>query len=204
MIPLGIFASARRVGSSVIVYDTFTRADSASSLGTADTGQAWSSVVGTWGITSNRGYPVTASGTGTAAVDTGLNPATTAMQVSARIYGIAATRFPVVFLGAAEAANHTSAYRIFPNGNTTQTILQNGNAGGAVPTSGLTLVDGDIFTIRSVPSGANCVLTLRINGVLTGSSLTVPARTGTWCGIGTGNTPDTACRFDDFTVETIW
>lgn len=46
--------------SSAVVSDTFTRADSAVSLGSADTGQAWTAVVGTWGITSNKGYCATA------------------------------------------------------------------------------------------------------------------------------------------------
>lgn len=40
-------------GISAVVSDSFNRADAAS-LGSADTGQAWTAHVGTWGITSNR------------------------------------------------------------------------------------------------------------------------------------------------------
>ena len=40
------------------VKDTFTRADSALTLGNAETGQAWSALGGTWGISSNQAYAV--------------------------------------------------------------------------------------------------------------------------------------------------
>lgn len=36
--------------------DAFTRADSATTLGTADVGGAWTAQVGTWGILSNKAY----------------------------------------------------------------------------------------------------------------------------------------------------
>lgn len=36
--------------------DTFTRADSATTLGTAETGGAWSALAGTWGISGNKAY----------------------------------------------------------------------------------------------------------------------------------------------------
>ena len=41
-----------------VAEDTFTRADSALTLGSAETGQAWTPVSGTWGISSNRAYNV--------------------------------------------------------------------------------------------------------------------------------------------------
>jgi hypothetical protein len=50
------------VFTSVVVNDTFDRANSAVSLGTADTGQAWTAHVGTWGISSNQGYLATTGG----------------------------------------------------------------------------------------------------------------------------------------------
>lgn len=56
-----------------LLYDSFDRADSASSLGTAESGQAWTAGSGTWGISNRRGYLVTASGTeGCAVVDLGV------------------------------------------------------------------------------------------------------------------------------------
>lgn len=45
-----------------IAYDSFDRADSALSLGVADTGQTWTAVNGTWGISNNQAYVATNSG----------------------------------------------------------------------------------------------------------------------------------------------
>lgn len=55
--------------------DTFTRADSAVSLGTAETvdvveSGAWTANLGTWGIVSNRAYLVTTTASGTATLAT--------------------------------------------------------------------------------------------------------------------------------------
>lgn len=41
-----------------VVSDSFDRADSGTSMGTADTGQVWTPLAGTWGIDTNRGYSV--------------------------------------------------------------------------------------------------------------------------------------------------
>lgn len=52
-----------------VVWDSFDRADSALTLGSAETGQAWSTgnqgdggPLPVWGVSSNQGYVVTASG----------------------------------------------------------------------------------------------------------------------------------------------
>lgn len=44
------------LGAVTLLRDTFARADNASSLGSCDTGQAWSALSGTWGVLSNRAY----------------------------------------------------------------------------------------------------------------------------------------------------
>lgn len=44
------------VPKPAIVSDTFTRADSALTLGSAETGQPWTAVTGTWGISANKAY----------------------------------------------------------------------------------------------------------------------------------------------------
>lgn len=51
----------RPVTSKLKLWDTFDRANSTSTLGSADTGQAWTARSGTWGVSSNRGYLVTTS-----------------------------------------------------------------------------------------------------------------------------------------------
>jgi hypothetical protein len=55
-----------------VVSDTFTRADSTSVIGSADTGQAWSQVSGTWGINSNRGYQSSGGSQDICVIDSGL------------------------------------------------------------------------------------------------------------------------------------
>lgn len=47
----------------MIVTDSFTRADSAVSLGTSDSGHAWTAHGATWGVASGRGYQAVADGT---------------------------------------------------------------------------------------------------------------------------------------------
>lgn len=51
---------ARSAG--LLLRDTFTRADSASSLGNAETGQVWTAIAGTWGVTSGLAYQAVADG----------------------------------------------------------------------------------------------------------------------------------------------
>lgn len=43
-------------GGTIYAADTFTRADSDTTLGTSSGGQVWSALNGTWGIKSNAGY----------------------------------------------------------------------------------------------------------------------------------------------------
>src|SRR5690242_18710328 len=56
---------------AVIASDNFNRADDPTSLGTADTGQTWTSVTGTWGISSAQAVHFDSSGTGRAVLETG-------------------------------------------------------------------------------------------------------------------------------------
>lgn len=51
------------------VLDSFIRADNASVIGTADSGQAWTSNSGTWGIASNQLYHSAANGGALATLD---------------------------------------------------------------------------------------------------------------------------------------
>lgn len=55
-----------------VLGDRFRRADSASSVGSLDTGQAWTVTSGTWGISSNAAY-LTAATNGKLRVDPGIS-----------------------------------------------------------------------------------------------------------------------------------
>lgn len=77
-----VVAASYVAGASAIVSDSFTRANSATSLGTADTGQAWVPLSDTWGITSNTAYKVTASNQGYVVIDSGVSDCTITVTVS--------------------------------------------------------------------------------------------------------------------------
>jgi Big-like domain-containing protein len=67
-------AAPIHIAPDYVVRDSFERTDSATSLGYADTGQAWSTLNGTWGIDDGKAYLV-ASGGGVlnaAVVDAGI------------------------------------------------------------------------------------------------------------------------------------
>lgn len=54
-------------GGSTAIADTFTRANSATALGSTTTGsKPWTAQTGTWGITSNTGYLAVATNAGSA------------------------------------------------------------------------------------------------------------------------------------------
>lgn len=59
-------------GGGALVSDSFTRADSATSMGTAPTGQAWAPQTGTWGISANRAYNTSTGASVTTLIETGV------------------------------------------------------------------------------------------------------------------------------------
>ena len=70
---------------TTIVSDTFNRADSSSSMGTADTGQVWVALQHTWGIDTNRAYDTSASSDGTCYVES--SNADCTIQVTLTTFG---------------------------------------------------------------------------------------------------------------------
>lgn len=70
-----------RVGGSGLFRHTFTAADSAVAIPSADTGESTQVLAGTWGISSNRAYLVTSTGSNNNAVvwNTGVSDGTFAV-----------------------------------------------------------------------------------------------------------------------------
>lgn len=73
-------------GPTTLAADTFTRADSATTLGTSSGGQVWSAPEGTWGITGNRAYlPVNGGGSyNVAYLDAGQSAVTYTVDLTPR------------------------------------------------------------------------------------------------------------------------
>ena len=69
-------------GSSGGVTDSFNRADNASSLGTADTGQTWTALASTWGISSNQAYNPGAGANAPAVLDSGKSDCTIQVTIA--------------------------------------------------------------------------------------------------------------------------
>lgn len=69
--------------SGPLVLDTFDRADSATSLGVAGTGQAWEVLAETWGIQTNKAYSYSPNNNlGFAAIEAGVSDMRVQVDVS--------------------------------------------------------------------------------------------------------------------------
>jgi hypothetical protein len=119
----------------LILWDSFNRTDSSTTLGTADSGQSWTNVTGNWGISANRAYNATI-GNNIAVIDTGH----TNYDMEVQIQTVGAD-FWLQF-------NYVdSSNRFRWNGGTAQKII----GGGIATTYGMTgvgLANGDLMQIK--------------------------------------------------------
>lgn len=173
------------------VLDTFDRANSTTSLGTSDSGHAWTARNGTWGISSNAGYSVDDGDNVIATVDCGETDQTVSVTLSTMPGGSD-------FAGVCARWTDNSHYYL-------------ADAGGGNGTLRLFLVNGNYFQLGSGISGAVAagdVITLEVigtsvralvNGVekiaVTDSTLA----TGTNAGLRAGLAGD--ARYNNFSVN---
>jgi len=80
-----VAASYVASGGSTLVSDAFNRADSGSSLGTADVGGAWTAHSGTWGIETNKARCFSGGNQSFATIDAGVSDCTIAVTMSATL-----------------------------------------------------------------------------------------------------------------------
>lgn len=203
MIPVGIVASGRRAasGPTVVVSDSFTRANSAVSMGTADTGQTWLANDGTWGITSNRAYCTNPANVRYAAVNTAIaSPGTKVIQVSARFYGVAGGAYPFVTLHANASGPWSAGFRAYSDGGSGNVLRIQTGTGTSAASAGA-IVDGDLVTLCATPSGGNFDVTGYINGALVCTLTAQPMTATAYAGLSMGS--GSVVTFDDFKVETI-
>ena len=95
-----------------VVTDSFNRADNASSLGTADSGQVWSALVGTWGISSNTAIRVSGAGTGYVVTESGIADAIIQAKLSPTD---AAQTFLAGLIFRVQSTNNVWGFYIRPN-----------------------------------------------------------------------------------------
>jgi hypothetical protein len=172
-------------GGGVSISDSFNRADSSTTLGSADTGQTWTALGGVWGIASNQARCFSNSTQSHAVVDAGLTNVTVQVTMST-VAGAAG--------GLCWRAADPSNLWMWEAGNGLVYKVSGGSYTGVLgQNAGLTAASGDV--IKVVTSGN--VHTFYKNGTQVGTLTDAFNSTATKHGLRDYNG---LSRFDDFTV----
>jgi hypothetical protein len=180
---------------AIIVQDSFNRVDSTSSLGNAETGQAWS-IVGeaTAGITNNQAYFSSLSGTANyrfAVVDTGVQEYEVELKIT-DLVNISNVCFRVLSLTDFFMVRYNSSgakYELYKRVANVFTLL--GSYSGAAV--------NDVIKVSNYSNGQ---IDVYINGVLRITATDTDLITNTNCGFG--NYSDFGSgKFDDFMVYSL-
>lgn len=170
----------RRRSSRIVVADSFQRADSAVSLGSADTGQAWTAHGGTPGIAGNQAYFAATALDGGASVESGAANVTVSVVCTA-IGG----DFGVI----ARLTDGSNYIRLVHTGGAVFFQKRVGGGFTTFATQAWTLTAGDVFTLAC----SGNTLTARINGTQIGTTSDAFNNTATRHGFGTnGVSPGTS------------
>jgi chitodextrinase len=174
--------------NSLTVSDSFNRVDSSTSLGVSDTGQTWTALTGTWGISSNQAYLAAGTG-GIAVIDSGKSDAT--IQVKNAV--ITATNMRFVFR-LTDSNNYYivqtdtgNVYKLYKNVAGTFTSLGT--------STGITPANGDVLKV--VTNGSS--ITVYVNGSQIITATDTFNQTATKHGIA-HNALNPISRWDDFSV----
>lgn len=171
-------------GPATIAADTFTRADSTTTLGSTESGaKAWAATAGTWGIASGQAYNAGGTGGALATIDAGTADYTVSVKVNASDSGsglIARLTDPSNWLMA-----------LAPAGGELQLYHNVGGSVSAVAYPGTPIAAGDVVQMAC----AGGTVTYSVNGTAVGSF--ADSTTGTRCGF---RADSAAARFDNFTV----
>lgn len=183
----------RRRFAGYIVFDSFTRADSAVSLGTSDTGHAWTAHVGTWGVSSNKAYCPTASGVAQnlATVQTNISTAT----VQAIVSGTWATGQPWLLFRYTDTSNY-----MLISAQTANTVEIFKNVAGAFTQIGTGAYTWGASQLVSV-AYAGTSISVSVDGVVKATANDAANQSATRAGIGGSVSLDNTARFDNFTVS---
>lgn len=183
----------RTAGGGGVVTDSFNRANSTTSLGTADTGQAWTAHSGGWGISSNQAYCDTDASL--------LNFATVAGAAD----GVLQVKLPSPGGGSGGSAwvvcrftDVNNCLYVACSGIEQYRLMK--RQGGALSTLGTGTIDhaNSNDVVRVVLLGTS--IKVYVNDVLDLDVTTAFNQTATRVGMGTdyGSGPGSAPRFEDF------
>ena len=180
--------------------DAFGRADSTTTLGTTDTGQAWSVLSGTWGISSNAAYepgavPVTQHA---AVIDSGLSDCV--VQVTVPVLSGLSGNAGVIF----RATDDSNYWRFVIGGATDNNwYFQKKVAGSfSLVGTGAGRATGDVL---KVVLGGNTITVFK-NGTQMATTTDSFNSTATKHGLANSSSSSggTVARFDDFSVRAVW
>ena len=178
----------RRGGLRVVVSDTFTRANNASSLGSAETGQVWAQVVGTgWGIDTNQAALSASVGNDLAVVDSGVS----VCSVAATLTGVTGNNAGLAF-SVTDASNWWGLW----GGSGGLFLIKNAAGVQTVPASdAVAIAEGSVLKVTR--SGAS--ITCAVNGVVRLTLSDAFNASATKHGLGIGGA-DVNHRWDNFLV----
>lgn len=183
------------VTSKVVVYDTFNRANTTTSLGTADTGQAWQVLLGNWGILNNTAYTPVAYSPSLAVLESNVSNC----KVSARItnWDLAnQLKSPGICVRVTDTANY---FRIIKNDISPSIVLQR-REGGTITTlftsNTLPLANGDKIALNMSGATIQVIYNDTVLTTITSTFNQTATKHGLCTGAGT-----TIATWDYFEVE---
>ena len=178
------------------ITDTFTRADSTTTLGSTESPVlAWTVRQGTWGVNTNRAYSVTNADGDTVTVSVGQAD----MAVAAKIIGPGAGRLPAVV---ARYVDLNNSYRAESRADLGTVALFRRIGGSDTQITTMTFADGDVVGLSTVEESGSTRVILYKNSVQQYSTLdsTAGRPAGTHAGLRWAGAISGA-YFDDFTVD---
>jgi hypothetical protein len=189
---------------NTIVSDTYTRADSALTLGNAETGQAYTAVAGTWGVSSGKAYSASDTNVDVAVIESGLADCTVSVVMNGDV-NTGANNFsiPQLLLRYADANNF-----LILNGvdNVVGLSKIDGGVGSSLVSSGATTTTDNMdYSYRTVLSGNSITVykdgTSVLTHTLAGGDTKYAAYTQHGFRLRKSGTPSYNARWDSFVIE---
>lgn len=174
----------------VVLSDSFNRADTTAGLGTADTGQSWTSSYGPLGIASSRAYAPNAGG-GRAYIDSGLSDMD--LSINLNVHDTGSEEW-VHF----RAVDGNSFWR-FGYAATGNYVLQKYTGSGSPASTSTSTAPTSGDTIRVVTNVGN--ITCYVNGAVVAGVIDTYNSTQTKVGVEIFKATSSSSRFDDLVVS---
>ena len=193
---------------SALADDTFTRADSALTLGSDSTGKAWTAVSGTWGISSNKAYSASDANFDIATIASGGKDGIWEATVSGTLASAVNYRIPALVFRYLDGLNFLLAYLL--NSGLYLAKIDGGSL-TALGAQLATTADGTDYLLRVVAAGNEITVVVLSPGdlalnagiwyTLAGGDTKYNAYTTSGMVLIKAGSPATAARWDGFKVQ---